>query len=165
MNIFNALFVQEKLRADMQESGVVLHDIVTSKANSSDLAILVEILKVVIDHKPPHCIILISGDRDFANVISTLTFRKYKVVLIYSPQVTLKKNLGSVLVLMLKIFIQASGVLRNTATESVSWNELLKRGGKPFNSSEVPFIQPGPYTDRFQPLMKILSSFGGYQVF
>jgi hypothetical protein len=140
----NFKLLKEKLRADMQESGVVLHDIVTSKANSSDLAILVEILKVVIDHKPPHCIILISGDRDFANVISTLTFRKYKVVLIYSPQ--------------------ASGVLRNTATESVSWNELLKRGGKPFNPSEVPFVQPGPFTDRFQPLVKILSSFGGYQV-
>lgn len=78
--------LKEELRADMQESGVLLHD-VTRKANSSDLAILVELLKLVIDNKPPHCIILISGDRDFANVISTLTARKYQVFLIHSPQV------------------------------------------------------------------------------
>ena len=78
---------QDDLRADLQESGVLLHD-VTRKANSSDLAILVEILKLVIDSKPPHCIILISGDRDFANILSTLTFRKYQVYLIHSPQVS-----------------------------------------------------------------------------
>lgn len=70
----------------MQESGVLVHD-VTRKSNSSDLAILVEILKLVIDYKPPHCIVLISGDRDFANVLSTLTFRKYQVYLIHSVQV------------------------------------------------------------------------------
>lgn len=80
------LCLQEDLRADMQESGVLLHD-VTRKANSSDLAILVEILKLVIDNKPPHCIVLISGDRDFANVLSTLIFRKYQVYLVHSPQV------------------------------------------------------------------------------
>jgi uncharacterized LabA/DUF88 family protein len=84
----NSFCAQDDLRADMQESGVLLHD-VTRKANSSDLAILVEILKLVIDNKPPHCIVLISGDRDFANVLSTLTFRKYQVYLIHSPQVTL----------------------------------------------------------------------------
>lgn len=75
----------------MQESGVLLHD-VTRKANSSDLAILVELLKLVIDNKPPHCIILISGDRDFANVISTLTARKYQVFLIHSPQVSISSS-------------------------------------------------------------------------
>jgi hypothetical protein len=80
------MLAQEELRDDIRESGVLLHD-VTRKANSSDLAILVELLKLVIDNKPPHCIILISGDRDFANVISTLTARKYQVSLIHSPQV------------------------------------------------------------------------------
>ena len=146
----------------MQESGVLLHDIVTSKANSSDLAILVEILKVVIDNKPPHCIILISGDRDFANVISTLTFRKYNVVLIYSPQVCLYIHSSSVH--SINNTFQASAVLRNAATESVSWNDLLQRGAKSFCPPEMPFISPSPFIDRFQPLLKVLTSFGGYQV-
>jgi uncharacterized LabA/DUF88 family protein len=71
----------------MQESGVNVHDIVSNKPNSSDLAIIAQILAIVMDNKPPQCIILISGDRDFANIISIITARKYKVILIHSPQV------------------------------------------------------------------------------
>lgn len=153
----NLKLIKDDLRSDLQESGVLLHD-VTRKANSSDLAILVEILKLVIDNKPPHCIVLISGDRDFANVLSTLTFRKYQVYLIHSPQ--------------------ASEVLRNAATEAFEWTQLLKRGGdtsltplpmsppngqgvaaggNPMQSLSAPF-------DKFQPLLDFLAQKGKPQV-
>jgi len=146
----NLKLIKDDLRSDLQESGVLLHD-VTRKANSSDLAILVEILKLVIDNKPPHCIVLISGDRDFANVLSTLTFRKYQVYLIHSPQ--------------------ASEVLRNAATEAFEWTQLLKRGGDTsVNLSPLP-LSPGngcmqnsvslsaPF-DKFQPLLDFLAQKG-----
>lgn len=163
----NLKLIKDDLRADLQESGVLLHD-VTRKANSSDLAILVEILKLVIDNKPPHCIVLISGDRDFANVLSTLTFRKYQVYLIHS--------------------LQASEVLKNAATEAFEWSQLLKRGGdtsipgmpsqqqqqqqqqqqgasmnpfSPVGSSS--YALPAPY-DKFQPLLEFLAQKGKPQV-
>jgi hypothetical protein len=106
------MFPQEELRAEMQESGVLLHD-VTRKANSSDLAILVELLKLVIDNKPPHCIILISGDRDFANVISTLTARKYQVFLIHSPQVLSINLVMTINLLVHKIGIRSIAQCRH----------------------------------------------------
>lgn len=148
----NLKLIRDDLRADLQESGVLLHD-VTRKANSSDLAILVEILKLVIDNKPPHCIVLISGDRDFANILSTLTFRKYQVYLIHSPQ--------------------ASEVLRNAATDAFEWTQLLKRGGDT-NGTLLPppplplgAISPislsTPY-DKFQPLLDFLVQKGKPQV-
>lgn len=154
----NLKLIRDDLRADLQESGVLLHD-VTRKANSSDLAILVEILKLVIDNKPPHCIVLISGDRDFANILSTLTFRKYQVYLIHSPQ--------------------ASEVLRNAATDAYEWTQLLKRGGDtnangnpqqpPPSSLPVSSVVSAslslstPY-DKFQPLLDFLAQKGKPQV-
>jgi len=147
----NLKLIRDDLRADLQESGVLLHD-VTRKANSSDLAILVEILKLVIDNKPPHCIVLISGDRDFANILSTLTFRKYQVYLIHSPQ--------------------ASEVLRNAATDAFEWTQLLKRGGDTNGAVTPPPLPLGsvspislstPY-DKFQPLLDFLVQKGKPQV-
>jgi hypothetical protein len=42
----------------------------------------VDIMAFMKDNSPPTTIILISGDRDFAYLLSTLRWRKYKVVLI-----------------------------------------------------------------------------------
>jgi hypothetical protein len=83
--------------------------------------------------------------------------------------------------------MKASEVLKSATTESISWLELLKHGAKPFvPQAEVQYIppsitpsitsgitpsitppnaSPSQFSDRFQPLMKILASFGGYQVF
>eukprot|EP01133_Synstelium_polycarpum_P017471 gene17471-20846_t len=102
----NLKLIKDELRSNLQECGVLLHDVSRNKSNASDIAILVEILKLVIDNKPPHCIVLISGDRDFSNVLNTLTFRRYQVFLIHSTH--------------------ASDVLKYSATAAYEWFSLLK---------------------------------------
>ncbi|KAM9987373.1 hypothetical protein ACTFIZ_005413 [Dictyostelium cf. discoideum] len=106
MAFANLKLIKDELRSNLQECGVLLHDVTRNKSNASDIAILVEILKLVIDNKPPHCIVLISGDRDFSNVLNTLTFRRYQVFLIHSTH--------------------ASDVLKYSATASYEWISLLK---------------------------------------
>lgn len=48
----------------------------------------VDIMAFIKDNSPPATIILISGDRDFAYLLSTLRWRKYKVVLISNSLMT-----------------------------------------------------------------------------
>lgn len=49
---------------------------------------LVDIMVFVKDNPPPATIILISGDRDFAYLLSTIRWRKYQVVLISNSFMT-----------------------------------------------------------------------------
>ena len=48
----------------------------------------VDIMAFIKDNSPPATIILISGDRDFAYLLSTIRWRKYNVVLISNPLMT-----------------------------------------------------------------------------
>jgi hypothetical protein len=77
--IGNTKTLPKEMRDELQDSGVSMHDVSSTRANASDIALLVEILKLVLDDHPPHCIILISGDIDFSKVLHVLVGRKYTV--------------------------------------------------------------------------------------
>eukprot|EP01113_Clastostelium_recurvatum_P022384 TRINITY_DN2669_c0_g1_i2.p1 TRINITY_DN2669_c0_g1~~TRINITY_DN2669_c0_g1_i2.p1 ORF type:complete len:922 (+),score=223.04 TRINITY_DN2669_c0_g1_i2:122-2887(+) len=104
----NLKSIKEELRIELQGSAVLMHDVPSGKPSAADIAILVELLKLVCDSKPPHKIILISGDRDFSNVLNVLVFRGYEVILIHLPQV--------------------SDILKSAATQSIEWNAFLQLG-------------------------------------
>ena len=55
---------------------------------SSDISRAVDIMAFIKDNPPPATIILISGDRDFSYLLSTLRWRKYNVVLICNSFMT-----------------------------------------------------------------------------
>jgi hypothetical protein len=50
--------------------------------NASDMSILTEIAKVIFSHKPPHGMVLISGDKDFSHMLNFLDRVGYKVILV-----------------------------------------------------------------------------------
>lgn len=52
------------------------------------ISYLVDIMVFIKDNPPPATIILISGDRDFAYLLSTIRWRKYQVVLISNSFMT-----------------------------------------------------------------------------
>lgn len=56
--------------------------------NSVDLMMIVDIMAFIKDTPAPATIILISGDRDFAYLLSTLRWRQYHVVLISNTFMT-----------------------------------------------------------------------------
>ncbi|KAK7043683.1 hypothetical protein VNI00_008294 [Paramarasmius palmivorus] len=69
------------LRSELQCSGVSLIDCPhNGRKNVADQMIIVDMLAYAIDHSALDTILLISGDRDYAYAISTLRFRRYKVV-------------------------------------------------------------------------------------
>jgi hypothetical protein len=56
--------------------------------NSVDLMMIVDIMAFVKDNPAPATIILISGDRDFAYLLSTIRWRQYHVVLVSNTFMT-----------------------------------------------------------------------------
>jgi len=97
--------IRQELRAELQQSGVLLHDVPPGKTSAADMALMVEFLKLVADHRPPHHVVLVSGDRDFSNVLNVLVFRGYEVTLIHLSN--------------------ASEILKRAATEAIEWRTFL----------------------------------------
>ena len=58
------------------------------KPNCSLISCPVDIMAFIKDNSPPATIILISGDRDFAYLLSTIRWRKYNVVLVSNSFMT-----------------------------------------------------------------------------
>ena len=56
-------------------------------------------------HKPPHSIVLISGDRDFSRILNFMESVHYDVIMIHSSQI--------------------SEVLKHTVTNRLLWRELM----------------------------------------
>lgn len=102
--------LKPNLRLELEGSGVNLHDVASPKPGSADVALLVEIIKFVLDFKPPHHIVLITGDGDFSNALNTLRFRGYEVILIHS--------------------VSSSLILKKSASVCVDWVSLnVKKKG------------------------------------
>ncbi|KAJ3090506.1 hypothetical protein HK102_003506 [Quaeritorhiza haematococci] len=95
----------ERLRVDLQASGVKMLDSASRKTGSSDLDILVEIMEFIYNTRPPHQICIISGDRDFSKCIAFLRSVGYEVILIHGKQ--------------------ASDVLISVADDAIEWDFLL----------------------------------------
>lgn len=103
--IGNLSFLPPEVKTSLIDSGVIIHDINTRRPGSIDIAILVELLKLTIDYKPPHTLILLSGNRDLSKAISTLVNRHYQVILLHSNEV--------------------SDVLKASANEAIEWETFL----------------------------------------
>ena len=50
----NLMMFKQDIRAELQQCGVLLHDIPTGKPSATDVALMVEFLKLVLDCPPPH---------------------------------------------------------------------------------------------------------------
>jgi len=101
----NLMNLNINFRNDLQLSGVLLVDVPSGKPQASDMAFLVEFLKLACDCPPPHHIILISGDRDFSTVLHVLSMRGYQVTLIHSSN--------------------ALPVLKSAANVAIEWRKFL----------------------------------------
>jgi len=112
--------IRQELRAELQQSGVLLHDVPPGKPSAADMALMVEFLKLVADHRPPHHVVLVSGDRDFSNVLNVLVFRGYEVTLIHLSN--------------------ASEILIRAATVAIEWRSFLS-GEAQLTSPTTPHIQ------------------------
>jgi hypothetical protein len=83
-------------REALQQSGVEIVDVphLKSKAKDAcDKTILMDMTFWVSEHKPPACVILISGDRDFSMAVNRFSQRLFKVILITPP----KRNVCEIL--------------------------------------------------------------------
>ncbi|TPX74941.1 hypothetical protein CcCBS67573_g03780 [Chytriomyces confervae] len=119
--------LNQAVRADLEESGVSLINVLSSKEveflnrttmpshvltdsflnqSAADIAILTELMKTVYFVKPPHEIILISGDRDFSKALYFLESVKYSVTLIHNNMIT--------------------DVLRHSVRETIHWFSFLE---------------------------------------
>ncbi|KAJ3022648.1 UNVERIFIED_CONTAM: hypothetical protein HDU68_009011 [Siphonaria sp. JEL0065] len=96
------------VKLDLEESGVVLQNISSGKPSAADIAIMGEIMKITFFHKPPHAIILISGDRDFSKVLNFLESVNYSVTLVHSNNI--------------------SDVLRYSVRDTMLWTSLIRDG-------------------------------------
>lgn len=89
---------------ELKESGVQIQNINCKKESAADIAIMVEIFKMVIDSGVGP-IYLISGDGDFSKLIVLLESIGSRVTLIHNHK--------------------ASASLRNSATRSLFWEDFL----------------------------------------
>jgi len=139
--IGNQKMMKESLRKELQNCGVVLHDVPSShKPNQSDFAILVELFKFVLDNKPPHTVIIITGDCDFVTIINTMRNRLYNIVLIHGSQVSdmLQKAANTCFVwdTFLKTFITSpintiKQPKENTTKETISKKQIENTSKQP----------------------------------
>ncbi|KAI8894804.1 limkain-b1-type NYN domain-containing protein [Globomyces pollinis-pini] len=89
-NIFaigNTSGLAAKVKFELEESGVIVQNASNGKESAADISLILEVMKNIYYHKPPHTIVLISGDRDFLKMINFLTSSKYTVILIHSKNV------------------------------------------------------------------------------
>ncbi|KAL5973582.1 hypothetical protein ACLOJK_030235 [Asimina triloba] len=100
----------------LASTGICLTHVPHSGKNSADRSLLVDLVYWASQNPPPAHIFLISGDRDFANVLHRLRMNNYNILL---ASITI-----------------SPGVLNSAATVMWQWHELLRGEnliGKHFN--------------------------------
>ncbi|KZT29332.1 DUF537-domain-containing protein, partial [Neolentinus lepideus HHB14362 ss-1] len=84
-------------RAQLQASGVLLIDTPHhNKKEVADKVMIVDMMAFALENQPPATVILITGDSDFAYLVSVLRFRLYRVVLITPRTLSTVKTLACV---------------------------------------------------------------------
>ncbi|KAL5198200.1 hypothetical protein ABZP36_001712 [Zizania latifolia] len=72
----------------LSSSGISLNHVPPGIKDASDKKILVDMLFWAIDNPPPANYLLISGDREFSNVLHKLTMRRYIILLAQPPNMS-----------------------------------------------------------------------------
>jgi hypothetical protein len=81
----NSKVVPERMLEELAYGGIKWVDVKRTSKGRKDVAdkmILTEMFLFAMDNPPPSTIILISGDIDFANALSSLKFRGYRIILV-----------------------------------------------------------------------------------
>ncbi|KAJ1547961.1 hypothetical protein HK096_008343, partial [Nowakowskiella sp. JEL0078] len=76
--IGNVERLSSSVRIELEGAGVILQNVSCGKPSAADITILTEITKFVFENRPPHIIVLISGDRDFSKILSWLENVQYQ---------------------------------------------------------------------------------------
>ncbi|KAL2645481.1 hypothetical protein R1flu_013068 [Riccia fluitans] len=127
----------------LASTGIRLHHVPSGGKDSSDRALLVDLLLWTFDHPPPAHLFLISGDRDFSNALHRLRMRNYNILLACPHGTTV------------------SPALLGAATHVWQWNSLVRGEGlllasPPDGSSGGgPYSRhggPRPYSPSYSPL-------------
>ncbi|KAG6542739.1 hypothetical protein Mapa_015814 [Marchantia paleacea] len=136
---------QEALAA----TGIRLHHIPSGGKDSSDRALLVDLILWTLEHPPPAHLFLISGDRDFSNALHRLRMRNYNILLACPAGTTV------------------SPALLGAATHVWQWNSLVRGEGLLLATS--PYVPPDgspggvsysrhgvprPYTPNYYPVSR-----------
>jgi uncharacterized LabA/DUF88 family protein len=104
--IGNSQGLNSNTQLELEESGVTMSQVSSSKPNASDIGILGAIMKLIYFQKPPYTIALISGDRDFSKILNFLESVHFNVILIHADNI--------------------SEVLRNSAKHTIRWRGLFE---------------------------------------
>ena len=109
--IGNTNILTSDLRGELEAAGVVLHHVSSQKDSAADIAIHLEIMKLIQVQPPPFTIYLISSDTDYSKLLNFLTGLHYKVVLIHKDH-------------------HISDILLNSANHRVSWSDIVNIPGR-----------------------------------
>ncbi|KAJ7546065.1 hypothetical protein O6H91_08G023000 [Diphasiastrum complanatum] len=79
----DTLQLSRSVQEALCSTGIQIHHVPSGgkESDSSDRAILVDLILWTIDHPPPAHLFLISGDRDFSNTLHRLRMRNYNILL------------------------------------------------------------------------------------
>lgn len=95
--------ISNQSRSELEDCGVSVQQV--AKGQLCDTSILHELIKIVYFYRPPHSIVLISGDRDFSKILNFLDQVHYHVVYVHAKDM--------------------SDVMQFSITDRTSWWDLL----------------------------------------
>ncbi|MFW9990938.1 MAG: NYN domain-containing protein [Candidatus Odinarchaeota archaeon] len=123
--------VPERLRSELQRSGVHLIDVHSVRKDAADKMIISDMLLFAVDNPPPKIIILISGDQDYTYPLAKLRQRGYEVILVVPP-------------------VGAHPTLKEQADRIIEWYDIVREGpgGVPSRDAREAL--------KFDPLISIL---------
>ena len=78
----------DQKRSELEDCGVSVQKIHSKYPAAVDISILNEIIKLVYFFKPPHSIVLISGDRDFSKILNFLDQVHYHVIYVHANDIS-----------------------------------------------------------------------------
>ncbi|KAJ3325446.1 hypothetical protein HDV06_004305 [Boothiomyces sp. JEL0866] len=113
--IGNSNQLSASTRGELEESGVSILHVSSGKSAAADIAILVEIMKLIHFTGAPHTIVLITGDRDFSKILNLLETWQYTCILIYHGNI--------------------SPVLLNSCSRLLKWTDVLYGTHQPIAGS------------------------------
>ena len=84
------------VKRELEECGVIVHhegnggtsSSTLAATGSSDIPLLAEIIKLVYFHRPPHALILVTGNKNITKIINFLDQVHYKIILLHPPDIS-----------------------------------------------------------------------------
>ena len=86
--IGSSRILSNQTRDELEDCGVSVQNLHSKSPAVADISILYEVIKLVYFHRPPHSIVLISGDRDYSKILNFLDQVHYHVIYVHAKDVS-----------------------------------------------------------------------------